>query len=306
MASRYKLSAFKDAVLTDKSHFRGLAIDFLESALSDIRSFKIAPAEGEFIDDAVLATIKEMLPLRDTVVEFLDLVFKYKNDQDLYDLIPDWFESLVTLKAPFAQSIQSGGDHRAFFTHETFLYYAALLIKHKRYAEFGKVTDRIYYVPGSQGSPQKDIQSFQCFRSYPASLEEQRKSRLKLNRLSLTADLLKERVTLTAIGFDQLMQADGVLLLKSIIASDSGWSWYPVSCIYAGYSSVFDLFNRARSTREFGPLQKMFGVSSAQELVLKWDEAAAKHKVMTWSDFAFHSHVNFRELFNLDHLCERP
>src|SRR5690606_40470017 len=59
-----------------------------------------------------------------------------------------------------------------------------------------------------------------------------RKSRLQLNRASLRADMLKERVSGTGLEFDHLMQADVFCFLRSAMLKLSTSHWWPETLVY--------------------------------------------------------------------------
>lgn len=74
---------------------------------------------------------------------------------------------------------------------------------------------------------------FAVFRQHTPSLQV-RNSRLKLQRLSVRADLLEQRCKGLGVEFRHLMQADFVLFLRGIVTGEPHSYWFPETLVYAG------------------------------------------------------------------------
>src|SRR5688572_17234818 len=77
-----------------------------------------------------------------------------------------------------------------------------------------------------------------------------RNKRLQLRRLSLRADLLKERCKGTGLTFQHVMQADFVLFLRARL-KEGELFWSPETLLYANdfrHSAPFEVFARSRSS----------------------------------------------------------
>jgi hypothetical protein len=70
------------------------------------------------------------------------------------------------------------------------------------------------------------------FRENIRSLDETRNRRLELNRLSATSGMMQKRATRKDVTFEQLMQADFVLHLHSILNFPND-KRSPVTLLYA-------------------------------------------------------------------------
>jgi hypothetical protein len=300
-----KANAFRDAVLTDKSHFRGLALDYLNAFGESMERFRIANPTSEIpLDELVVTSVKDFLPHRNEFVDFVRTQVVYKNDLEVYEMIASFFEINLKYKGrlPDVSSWSDAWyDNFSFILHELFLYVTAMLLRHKRFAETHIFLDRHYLLPTNLSAGGDSMAPFDIFRAYCESLDNRNK-RLKLNRLSVFADILKERATLSDLPFDQLMQAEFVLFLRSVLDMKSYRGWYPATLVYAGYSRTFDIFARAQSHREFERLKVLLKVSSKEDLGTKYQAAAKKYDINRWSAFSFHSHVSFEGLMNFQNL----
>lgn len=98
---------------------------------------------------------------------------------------------------------------------------------------------------------------------------EQRNNRLKLGRISVRADLLKQRTQASGIQFEQLLQADFILFIRS--GFDYRRSrlamWTPETLVYAdGRAYPFEVFERAQSQEYFNRFKiVIFDVESREE-----------------------------------------
>jgi hypothetical protein len=113
---------------------------------------------------------------------------------------------------------------------------------------------------------------------------------------------MKQRATLKSVPWQDVLQAEGVLFLKSLLRNDVDRPWYPHTLVYAGYAKTLQLFIRAREKGEFQKLKALLGVASKQELITKFNEAHQGHRIDRWSEFSFQARVSFQHLFGLEHL----
>ena len=95
-----------------------------------------------------------------------------------------------------------------------------------------------------------------------------RNDRLKLRRLSLRADLLKERCVGVGIDFRFLLQADFVAFMRAEIDSQGSYRrWWPETLLYADYhNSSFEIFARANSKSYFEKVKVLLDIDSKEEL----------------------------------------
>lgn len=97
------------------------------------------------------------------------------------------------------------------------------------------------------------------------------------------------------------MQAEGLLLLKSVLNENCPRPWYPHSLVYAGYSQGLELFARAKAKSEFEKLKRFLGVSSKQELLSKFAVESKEAGMLQWRDFVVQG-VEWEVLFRFQEL----
>jgi len=113
------------------------------------------------------------------------------------------------------------------------------------------------------------MRSFGVFKENIQSLGI-RNQRLKLNRSSLHADIIKDRSESLSISFEDIMQADFILFIAGLIQSkkrDEYFIWWPETLIYNSRGSIdFEVFLRAESTVYFNKLCKVLDIKKKEEL----------------------------------------
>ncbi len=301
-----KFELFTNAVIDDKPHYRGLALDYLESVILYMDGLRISKTpDGMELDEFVVSSISDLLPLRNQVIQFFVQQAKYKNDSEIYEAVFSFFEQSLMFKGPSERSgtwNDAWGDHLDFICYELFIYLIAVLIKFKRYQQISLFVEKPYLLPDNLRQGWDGIVSFSAlFASCPAL--KYRNERLKLNRLDVKADLLSQRATTKDITFDQFMQADFILMLISVLNPIDRRTWYPSSLVYAGYSMSFDFFLRATSHSYFVELSNLLKVKDKQDLIIRFKEGAKKGN---WSELAWHGDISFERLMNLERLDTQP
>ncbi len=142
---------------------------------------------------------------------------------------------------------------------------------------------------------------YSAFNEYVRSLDELRNARLKLNRISITADLIKQRSTRPGIRFADLQQADTLLLLRAHApGGGGGYGWFPRTLIYSHREGPFELFARAVSTKGMGNLLTMLGLKQPKDFFALY-ESDSLRQVMSHRHFV-HPGVHLPPMLNLAEL----
>ncbi len=301
-SARLALADFKSALLNDRASYKGLAARFLQETSDKLEEFRITSVTERALDDLVLSGINELLPFRDDFVEFVALVCLMKDETELYEDIADFFERSLSLRfRPLGNTdpfYEDQFDNFKFLTYELFLYVIALLIKHKRFNRASIFLERLYFPP--ENSFQNEHTNFEVFCARCKSFAL-RNERLQLGKVSLEAELIKNRSSLKEISFEQLKQADGICLLKSLVHWPDFNPWFPHTFVYVSYQRPFELFLRGAAHKDFTKIATLLNVASKDDLVAKFKDGMEKHQVGQWQLFV-HVAVNLYGLFNLDKL----
>jgi hypothetical protein len=264
-STRYHFDRVKDALAGGKPQALGLIREYLRQKVEDLESYRIA-ADGRTpaYDDLVLDSIKAMLPYREEVVDFFLAFMDFKSEPEVYEELAEFFQS--ALGYHFRPSVTSGwtdvsADNFKFLTYEIFLYFVAALIKRRRFEEASDFLSREFYVTNLDGNGR--VRTFQDIRPYLESLDNHRNRRLKLNRLSVVADLVKDRATRKDITFDDLAATDLVLHFRGYLSGGPSGYWHPYTAIYQSVDGTpRKLFRMAESARHFASLKVLLGIDA--------------------------------------------
>jgi len=259
-----------DAVRNTRPHAVPATIEYFTSLGEQLEGFRLEPNEDPF-DDAVVASIDAFLPYRNEAVDLFLALGLYLDTSETRNAIHRFFEQLIPYldKPPtVTQWKEWDFDNFRFIVHELFLYAVAALIRNERFETAAHLMATEYFVSGRQDYGREPMVPFDVFREYMKSLEH-RNERLGLRRLSVRADLLKERCIGVGLEFQDLMQADFILFMRDQIDHpDAHWHWWPETLVYADrFSRPFELFARSRSIRYFDKAKLLLGVDSKEAVV---------------------------------------
>jgi len=293
-----------DAIRNNKACASGAMDEYLTTFSEHLEKVRIEKSGGEF-DDAVVKSIEDFLPHRNEAIQLFVAISQYASDNENIQKIHRFFERLI----PYINRPEHVGqwskwdfDNFIFIVHELFLYAVAVLIKHERFDQANFLMEQKYYVPGNSDYGRNAMVSFIIFRKYMLSLERRNK-RLELKRLSVRADLLKERCVGTGVEFRHLMQADFVLFMRADIATKGASKrWWPETLLYLGdFHSEFEIFARAVSKKYFDRVKCLLAIDSPadlEELMNAYQEG--KGNLPQWGFESF----NPSALLGYDHLAK--
>jgi len=271
----HKFARFREAIMNSRPHSRPSAIDYLEALLSAYPDFVITEDAGTEPDEQVLAKIEAFKPYRDEFVEFVTLCARYGLEFTCFEKIFGLLERTLSYDYPAKEVRQWNElffDQYRFIHWELFLHLIAVLVKEGALDAIDLFLGEQYFY---STSTEKRSDPFTVFNSYLRSLEEYRKRRLKLNRICVAADLIRDRADNQHVSFEDLMQVDLVLALRSVLGDSTSHYWYPRTLVYAGRwdGPGFDLFVRAQSHRHFEIVKRLLNVQSKEDLVRRFQDA---------------------------------
>jgi hypothetical protein len=282
-AGRYR--RLRDAVDKGRPNAEVMLGDYLDELAEALDEFQITSwqkgTEPE-IDEVVLDRIHRMTPYRDEFVEFCILYATHLRTDAAYTAVHGFLEKLLGLQYRRGTGIEVGQDPYRFFAYEAFLYLVSSLLKYNQFKTASAFMDDEYlHGTGGYGS---QIATSSCygFNEYVRSLDEYRNARLKLRRVSLTAELVKDRANHRKLGFRELLQTDLVLFLRpSILGTEtSTWSyWYPRLLIYGSEQGEAELFARAATPSGARAIRDLFGATSAMDFASKLGRALSTERV---------------------------
>jgi hypothetical protein len=267
-----------DQIVADRKTALATIRDYLSTFADNLEVFRVTRSQDSEFDDQIYESIESFQRYRDEFIEFVTVLAKYRSDLEPYATLHEFFESLLRYKYPPAGVgwREEDFDNFRFFLLELFLYATAVLLKYRRVTQLKQLLDERYYVAADISRfGRSRLEPYDVFREYVRSLDETRNRRLKLNRLSVTSDMMQKRATRNDVTFEQLMQADFVLHLHSILNFPDD-KWFPVTLLYATYGrEAFELFARAASARAFEQLKTLLNVNSKEDLIERFKTNSA-------------------------------
>jgi len=308
-SSRYRLAT--EALRQDKASAPGAVRDYFNTFVENLENFRIECVDDGEFDDKVIESIDTFLPYRNEVVDLLSAITRYRPNLEMYEAIHQFFERLLPYRFwPPGRSTWHdwNADNYRFMLNELFLYAVAVLLKNRRFDGVNLLTERAYYFsPTSPDVPDRNMLGFTSFCCHVSSLDY-RNQRLKLNRVSLMADMLRDRAKRTDINFEDISQADFLLFLRDALHPNDKLNaygnWYPDTLLFSGHRGLpFELFARGQSSKYFEELKVALGISGKDQLSRVVDDIKTGARDLPRFRFG---RVNAANLIGLDQIATRP
>jgi hypothetical protein len=278
--------------------------EYLDVFLESFADFRIGFKREDKVpfDERLIENITAFLPYRDVFVDSILFVAAYMNDAESYDQLFEFLqESIVYLSPPdgAVSHYEVDTDNFNFILRELVLYLVAGLIKGKRYAAAARFIESEYAFRSSPDRSRFRHSGVGIFDHYCRTLDEYRNSRLKLERMSVTADLLKERATVPKLPFRDLIQADLVMYLRRYFPNPgSCGDWYPKLVGYAGLTGTLELFAKATTETGLRAIKDLLKVASLQELASCMRALATNQEFQRFSQSREMWRTSWDELLN--------
>lgn len=254
---RQQARRFKRVLESSRGNLRMSFHDFVEAWFQDFECLRMTYQGQPDWVDMLRENIRTGLQHRDLAIDVLFGRIRYNNDEWLFDDIKDFLQRLI---AYTRHPILSGSfyvcseDNYRFLIYELTQYLVAAAIQARRYSDLRALFDYQFLPPQYVNDPDGDT----LFRSFD-DLCVQAKSldRSDRQRLSVTADIVKERATRSDLRFREVVQAD-------VICGLTCPRWYPVTLVYARSVGRLELF--ARASTQSAPLEQLLCVDSKEAL----------------------------------------
>lgn len=298
-----KLDDFRQAIKSNSRDSFNIAVDYLKAFIGILEGYRVDPEVEKEIpfDEKIVENINSFRPHRDSFAEFLKIVCLYEDNQKYFSQIFEFFEKAISFMYP-SKGVKRWQDrwydNYNFIIRELFIYLITLCIRYKKYDAIDLFLDEQYYY---STNIDRNYSSFTVFSQPVLTLDDYRNKRLNLKRVSLTADLLKQRAYLTELPFDDIMQTDIILCLRSAFhLEDTHQFWYPITRVYASdYArNGFDIFFKARSKRHFEAIKRLLKVKDKNDLIGKYKSANDRFQFDKPSPDYFRT--SFTDLINLN------
>ena len=293
--------AIRQGAVNAAAHVR----EYGDALMPELKSLTPTLVSGEAADDKVLAAIETMRPYARQFVELTAISARYSDDARSWDAVLAALERVGRLmwRDPDLTSWHSHQfDAFKVIARDIFVSAVAVALDEERFDLASAILARPWLVRDTEGANRQSTSDFTVFDQHVESLEH-RNQRLKLNRLSVHADIVHEAHRSGAVpSFESVMQAEFVILLRSMGQSPQ-LRWYPFPLVYASNRfSPFPVFARAESDAYFARLAPVLGVSDLAEFRSRLVDPELTRRASQMFD---HHGLAVRQLANADFLGSR-
>lgn len=310
LPTAHKVATIKNALLNEKKNTILYIQDYLDTYLEALPNFSIdeKDIDQSNFDEKILRKIEDMKVLRDDFISFLEVYLSNSVVVD-HERLHSFFEKLLNFsvnKVEYDYPTNSIGylkaDNYKFFYYELFLTFTAVMLEKERFEELAFILQNPFIIDKKR-SGEIITATFSEFRLYVSSLNEYRNKKLQLNRVSVTADIIKQRAT-EKYNFEILIEADVLLYYISLLYPNEfsfyrGY-WFPETSCYR--FNKLRVLSKTISERYFNKVKVLFGVQTKGELVTKVAEIIEKGQER---NIDFHYRIpSIREGLRIDEMCK--
>jgi hypothetical protein len=247
--------------------------EYLERFSDELERIRLLPGDGPEFIDAVIASVAGFEPYRNELTEVVDGAALYGSGDGFGEAMHAFLERAMSyLERPSGNGSwqEYHADNYRFLVHEMFLYIMATLLKRNKWSWVKMLMDRPYYVPAMSEDNTDRVTDYTGFRRHMRTLAA-RQEEPEIRRLSLRADMLRERCHGVRLRFADIMQADFLAFARAHLQAEvegvDSQSWWPETLLYAANQRTpFEIFARARSRRHLEIVLQIIGVERKEDL----------------------------------------
>ncbi|WP_440960843.1 SEFIR domain-containing protein [Paenibacillus nitricinens] len=261
------LKQINDAAIRQPSRLKSLSNSFFDAVFEGLDQFQIERFEqGALYDELIVNHINDMLALRDDYVKFVEKQCSIQEQVDIDSFI-DFFERITAYTQPpehLTSYTKIQWDHYKFFIHELFIYSIMIFLEHTQFKAANELLSAEYFIKVRFHSELKHG-DFRVFNFYLPSIEEVRRERLNLDRVSIFAEMMVQRATIKRYPKQKIVNTDLLMYYFSLMNDQQNY-WFPRLYPYSSDQKV-ELLERLISMRHFFKVKDFFGVNSSKEMV---------------------------------------
>ena len=292
------------AAKLEKPHSISLVKQFLGNLIEGLDEFSLLieyETPDKPFDDLVVNSIDSLQPIKEQFLELFESVVIYLPNFD-YDAYINFFENL----SEYFHARKEGRSYRnntfdnfRFFGQDLFVSSIAILLRHEKYVTVADLIYGPYFPKNKFGGGTTEAENCEFLNHYIVVLDQDRNSRLKLNRISLTADILKEKVS-QFLKFEEFVLAEAIIFNATLLNTASkgfgrDW-WYPRTSVYFSYEINSGFFKKMKSKKHFDKVKILFRATSKSDIISKNANAMA-YLSQRNVNFGFHDRPPFLSQF---------
>ena len=217
LATSSRFSRSVDAVRNARPNALALVTEYLDVLAAELEKFRLQDTMDEDFDEAFVQNIEAFLPYRNEAIEVFRQLALNDSGEETVRIVHRFFERLIPYlhRPPDVTSWHEHDfDNFGFIVPEMFLYALACFLRFERFTSAASLIATDYYLSDLSSEYGTSTISFEILGPYVATFER-RNARLGLKRVSLQANLLKERSRDAGLSFGDVMQADLILFFRS-------------------------------------------------------------------------------------------
>ena len=301
IGSSARFNSLKQAILQDK---RGLATyrhDFLDSCLSYADELRVRERPNlEAMGEKVLEDCNNLKLVRDPLVNWVLLEGESTPEDEFSEILIEFLEKLRELKSrppEITSWNNSWFEAHSVFVYGVFLYFVAALLKTKSHRVLNRIYTAHYLIPETDRRGDRQFERFSAFYGYSKTLQSVLAP--EGQRLHApAAELLNRHADRPDIPFPDIIQAELLTLLMSLITSNT--YWYPQTLYYSPHGARFPFFVRAAQREHFRKLAVVTGIEDAEVLRSTIREGSAQRGTESWQHSGIIGMPSYLSLMSAD------
>jgi len=300
LQTAHKYRPLRESLINGKSNTVGLLSDYFDLFDKTLKDFLIPSnidPNNPPIDETIISKFEQLKSLRDEYIETMIAYVKYSVvDQEwLFKILESAYNAV---NSKIQDLYYDYNNHLQLFLYEMFLYLISILLKHDKYDCIAFLLKNHYGAEHEHYDLDFKLYS-QTFNNYNKYLDEIHNGRLKLNRASVSADLIKERATNHTITFEDILETDTLLHYCGLLMHNT--FWVPRLSIYNRGSGKPKIIQRMKSKRFFEKVKPILDVNSKKELLEKVN-LLNKNIYNNFQGFNYRF-IGVFEIFKTDEIC---
>lgn len=299
------VTSFKNNLYKNPQQALSFVDDFFLEFMNSLDTFSLKDNDlTEPQDEIIYNRIHDMQKLRD---DYIILLNYWSKDQTFFniDKIISFFEKLYN----YAYQKSNGNpydikfEHYGFLIMELFIYTITILLDNQQYEAVYTLLNTKYFF-NKNFDLDDEPKNFKVF-NFHSQILENRNTRLKLNRISITADILINRSVVNGINYrDKIIDSDILIYYISNLNSNEIYDiWFPYTYIYTGFRNhKIDILKRLISKRHFEKIKVLFGVKTTEELKQLFSQfneeinTQIRHYGSMYGIMPLKNHINYDEI----------
>lgn len=305
-ATQSRAKRAEDALRQGASSSAAMVREYSEALLPELKALAPQIGNREEADEKILAAVDAMRPYVRQFSEIVLTAARYAEDMRIWDAVLMLVERIGRLMSR-DEDVTNWHSHQfdAFkiIANNLFLSLIALCVDEDRFDLACAALARPWLLREHDGANRRSTSDFSAFNQHVASLDH-RNQRLRLNRISLEADILRNAHPQGSLpSFESILQADFIIFLRSLDEANEG-RWYPFPQVYAADRfSPYPVFARAESAGYFKTLAPVLGVADLESFKQRVEAFNASSRA---SQMFAHHGFPVSYLANLAFLGTRP